>query len=424
MKRFLALFLVLSMVLSVSALAADYELRADAMAISVGDTEIMPLADGEYASQLNSIYVRLGHILSGIGGTTSAPTSNLFTLIRLVSSALDDLESSVGSNHSQLFNWLTGGPMSNSSLANSIVQAIDTSNDMQSLAESNVMMYQLMLGDSSNISDIEVSNQGIYDLLSDLNLSSWVLPVGTQFVSAQAPGMISTASVPLSPSIILKEGFFYLRKAFTLVPGTGILGMDGTMHVYDSSSNYGFVDFMRNGFVGIRSLIAGSETDNVYSGKLLGSDNKETEFNATGLGPMLQTYLDAIQDGTGLLSFMFASPEDIEMKENAADVTEAFNDTFLDPDSSTSLKVSDVTSIGDAAQSITGFGDTGVSPTQAFIQLGDGSLFEFFTQTTADNLDTVPDTYSLRSDPRTEIVTNYFEQNRADFFSILDGGGE
>lgn len=253
---------------------------------------------------------------------------------------------------------------------------------------------------------------GLYNIFS--------LPAGTTYVNSL--GNLSELSEIGLPGKI--DNYFYqsMRRALYLSAGTSLLGPSGVDVDYPGSNSLPLSYVVNRGFRGIRSLIAGSEEDNIYSGTSISNSNVSSSFSATGLGPMINTWLGDIQNDVGLLSYVFASPSDLELKKDSENNMDAVGDSFLSPDSTSSVKVKDITSISSASDSIQSLGDTGVTPAQAFQQLNNGDLFEFFTQETANNLDTTVSTYSR--DSSQQIVTSYYEDSRTQFFDLIGKGGD
>lgn len=203
--------------------------------------------------------------------------------------------------------------------------------------------------------------------------------------------------------------------------GSGVYYLEANGVLRQAPGNIALKQVIRTGLAGLSANLVGSETDNVYQGTSINNENKTSTFSATGLGPMLNTWLGDIQNDLGLLSFVFASPQDLELKAESADNMTAIGDSLLSSDSKSSVKVKDITDISAASDSIQAFGNTGVTPGQAFAQLGDANLFRFFSAETAADLDTTTSTYSR--DPKTQIVTNYYEESRSEFYKIIAGEG-
>lgn len=240
---------------------------------------------------------------------------------------------------------------------------------------------------------------------------------GETYLSSSGVSSALTSAAGLDS--ITRNGFLGLHDVMTLDQDEAVLlpsGQSGT-----TTGVYGMDRLLQGGFLGLRSLISGSENDNVYQGTSINNENKKTSVSSTGLGPMLNTWLGDIQNDLGLLSYVFASPQDLEMKKNSESNMDSVNDNFLKSDSKSGLKVSQIGDISSASESIQGFGDTGVTPGQAFSQLGNADLFRFFSAETAADLDSTTSTYSR--DPRTQIVTSYYEDSRSAFYEIIAGEG-
>lgn len=232
-------------------------------------------------------------------------------------------------------------------------------------------------------------------------------------------GISGTLTGYAGAEYILRNGFLGLHEVMSLDADQTVLlanGQSGT-----TTGVYGMDRLLQGGFLGLRSLISGSETDNVYQGTSINNENEKSSVSATGLGPMLNTWLGDIQNDLGLLSYVFASPQDLEIKKTSESNMDSVNDNFLKSDSKSGLKVSQIGDISSASESIQGFGDTGVTPGQAFSQLGNADLFRFFSAETAADLDTTVSTYSR--DPSTQIVTSYYEDSRSEFYEIIAGEG-
>lgn len=219
---------------------------------------------------------------------------------------------------------------------------------------------------------------------------------------------------------IVRQGFLGLRNMNMVPSGSVMLAEWGSN--FTLTGDWTMANVMNHGFTGLRSLIAGSETDNTYSVSISGGDGQTSTIQAVGLGPMLQLYLDYIQEGVSTLSYVFGNKDDQEAKEASSSVLKAFTKDFLKGDSDASVKVKDIGTLKNSSKSVQLLGQTGVDPSQAFEQLTDNeSLFSFFTQETANDLDITVSTYSR--DPGTQIVTSYYADSRVEFFNLIGKGG-
>lgn len=241
------------------------------------------------------------------------------------------------------------------------------------------------------------------------------------YIRLDSTGQVTAAEQALTVTSIIRQGLLGLASQQREFAGYVRLDRTGQETVSDEALT--ITSIMRQGLLGIRSLVSGSETDNVYSGSLIDNENKSSTFDATGLGPMLNKYLGEIQNDTGILTYIFASPLDLEMKKNSEGNMESVNDTFLSSDSTSGVKADNISDLGDASDSIQALGQTGVSPSQAFEQISadSSSIFSLFTAEAAADLDPAASAavYLLEAPP--EIVTNYYEESRLEFYEIIEG---
>lgn len=193
---------------------------------------------------------------------------------------------------------------------------------------------------------------------------------------------------------------------------------------FSSSGSRGVGYITGQGFLGMRSLLSGSETDNVYTftgysndfvnDTSLDIDSKDTDY--TGLGPLLNGALSQLSYQVGLLDTVFASPQDLQMKQDVDPNMDAVSDSFLKSDSPGSVSTSDISDMASVSQGAASMVNTGVSMGQGFQQLDDPSLFEFFTSETASNLHNVP---AVSSEDEEEGWTHYYEDQMLELWSIL-----
>lgn len=183
-------------------------------------------------------------------------------------------------------------------------------------------------GDTRLSDLVRMGFTGLRSLLVDSSGVSWLSKISSHLFHSSnfyywlANGTFSTTNTNMPIDEILVNGFMSQQLAGVF----NLLGENGTI-----STKGGYLHFptaVMSAFAGLRSLLAGSESDNVYSGSITSNENMETSVSMTGIGPMLNTYLDAMQDGIGKLSYVFASPEDLELKNQADPGTDAFRENF------------------------------------------------------------------------------------------------
>lgn len=445
MKKIVCLFLVLSM-LVVSVSAADvYDIAPDAVImkspVSTFSSGISPLVTGSDYSEdiydwLDTTLIDMLTRADGYFISMDDSLSYIYTRLSSILSAINDVNSSVGTSNY----WLQQiwGSISDFATEDTLFDVLSEVSDLDTVltyisyivaSESTLLdvLYELEDIDPilSDISD-KVATESSLSSLSSLLNSRTLISSGEWIVKSD--GSVGQIGDSWSMLSFLNSGLQGLRRNILSVDsrlyvgsGERILSVSGQEYTLSGLLPLSYV--MSNGLLGVRSLISGSESDNVYFGTITSNDNSESSFNATGLGPMLNKFLDAIQADTGRLNYMFASPADIKAKQDSESITGEMADSFLKADSKASIKLSDVGVLKDSSEVVQDLGQTGVTPGQAFSQLtGNSDLFSFFSEETAADLNTVPTVYSR--DSGNQIVTSYYEDSRAAFFDLIGKGGD
>ncbi len=351
MKRLIAVFVVLSLLVVSASAAGVYEIEDDAVVLS------QPVS----MYSLNS------------GASTFA----------------------TGSDYSQ-------------DIYNLLVAEFDTNSlFMQFLRNVDQHTYSSMLSSSTISTNISV-------LLSFLSVSPNV-----QFLQDNNLPGITNQNVTFTE--IVRQGLLGLRNMNMVPSGSVMLAEWGSN--FTLTGDWTLASVMNHGFTGLRSLIAGSETDNSYSVTITDGDELSSTIQAVGIGPMIQLYLEYIQKGVASLSYVIGDEDDMEAKQASKSVLKEFTKDFLKGDSDASVKVKDIGVLKNSSKSVQQLGQTGVDPSQAFDQLtGNESIFSFFTEETANDLDTTVSTYSR--DSGSQIVTSYYEDSRMEFYDLIGKGGE
>lgn len=120
-----------------------------------------------------------------------------------------------------------------------------------------------------------------------------------------------------------------------------------------------------------------------------------------GLGSLWDTTLHGFSNlsyGLSKLVYIFASPEDIAAKEASENNVTNFTDNFIDPQGSNSASVSDFNSVGSIGSNLKESLTSGASASGSFgaFSNSDGK-YNWFSQDTMDQLDTVSNSRTLRS---------------------------
>lgn len=228
----------------------------------------------------------------------------------------------------------------------------------------------------------------------------------TRVSNYDLPRLISNGFQGLSVSL--------LRNVSYLTDSGYVSGSPASMHI---------TDVLSSGLLGLSSNLAGS--DKVTAFTILSSSDITEDPEEVEVGNILDAIAqlhNSLQPDLAKLRFVLASDEDIQMREDLKENYDAVNDTFMKPGSSGSVSVGDISDMGSVSHDASQLVNTGVSVGTAFGQLKDPSIFSFFTQDAASDLDRVPVT-AADDDP--DIwAPSLWEQQQAQFYSIVGWGGE
>lgn len=452
MKKFIACLLAFSLLFSVSASAAGvdaYTVDEDVtvfsmLAANASDYAVMPLAVSSHDTELealNSIDGMLDDEIIPILETLRTNSNNISNLLDITfKSYLSSIETKVVSLESMYSSYKRYVDNTFKSQFEKIYDYFDSSNlvtiydDFDSVVEAissldsedSVLNQSLdtLFNNASNLTYLNAS--GIVMAMPSKSSITTILrngfaglgnilkiPDGSSFLSTN--GFITTSSSAINIGNLLRNGLIGLQAQIKAPSGADFLNSRGQASTTSQEVTLSYI--LRYGLLGIRSLLSGTQTDNEYSVYLRDNSNAVSSQKVSGIGPLMDRYLWSIQDKLGYLSYMYASPVDLEAKQDSESTTQAVTDSFLDPDSDASVKLSDVGTLKYASAQVQQLGQTGVTPGQAFEQLGNADLFAFFTEEAANDLDSRVSTYSRNASDR--IVTNYYEQSRTEFFDLI-----
>lgn len=302
---------------------------------------------------------------------------------------------------------------------NTVNASVDTVNTSVGKVNTSVGQVNTSVGQvNTSVGAVNSSVQALSPVITALGpfITTPLISTRTRYLNNE--GTVTYGSSSLSLSDVAADGFLGLRNYLTVDAGNYFMGSDGT--ITSLTFPYPVVNFLASFSRGVQALLSGEQSDNRYSVELTDNSLVSSSVSKRGLGPMLSAYLDSVENHTALLSYVFASPKDLELKMESESNMDAVGDTILSSDSKSSVKVKDISDISSASDSIQELGETGVTPGLAFDQLIDGSQFGFFSQEVFDDLHTVPQTFSR--DSSTQIVTNFYEQSREEFYSMIGKG--
>lgn len=112
------------------------------------------------------------------------------------------------------------------------------------------------------------------------------------------------------------------------------------------------------------------------------------------------------------LAYVLASDQEIEAKQASSDNQESFVNNFVKPSGSGSASLSDFGTIADSSSDVSDALNSGASPSQALgiLSSDDSSIWDWFTQTTANELDTTNNNSNrLRSVSPSNTNTPYLD---------------
>lgn len=110
----------------------------------------------------------------------------------------------------------------------------------------------------------------------------------------------------------------------------------------------------------------------------------------------LYTYLAYLQRDVALMSWVVSNPYDLVIRQDTEQLNSAYYDNFVDPDSDNAIASSDLDDIGDLASGFKDNADTGAAASGVW-DVFNRNNYNWFSQTTANNLDTTTRTRSSGS---------------------------
>lgn len=172
-----------------------------------------------------------------------------------------------------------------------------------------------------------------------------------------------------------------------------VLSDDGT--IFDNNDSSGnnkrlvLSDVLNRGQLGLAVILRGSSGSSV-SGKLINyADLSETDFSANNILSMLSPLL-TVQNDLARIGHVIADPQDQAIKDaNKDNYKELENLSKGDA----ALKPSDIGDMAGVSSDLSGMLDTGVSIGDAFDQASGEGALAFFSQQTANDLDTTVQIY-------------------------------
>lgn len=177
---------------------------------------------------------------------------------------------------------------------------------------------------------------------------------------------------------------FYLQRP---ADRPGLLS-DGSI-----SASYGFdwglADLTADGFVGLAKRLSGDDRTTTFSFLPKDVTQAAVSVSADNLLDAIGIVGTELQNPLQRLAFVFASDQDLSIRDDVSDNVDSAQDNFFKPGSGGSVSPDN---IGDAAGLSSGFKDSLSSPVSVsdfFTQFNSGSNYSYFSEQSRADLDTV-----------------------------------
>lgn len=352
--------------------------------------------------------------------------------------ALYTLVNTINSNILNLFRW-TSGDGNTYSVAQMLNSIANDTFSLANSAQTNNSNLVNLLGYSDNgvvkpwLADIYQSTYGLNSRLNSIyNLQSTNLP---QIYSLQALHLPDIASRLYYQN---KSATNYLYDLYTLDGLSGgeyfsnltatVRSLNSAMALTDNTVNFS----NRNWRSSIVYLLWSFNNAQVLANNksLSGFNSSQTStswltlqgrsFTPTSAINGVYRWFSELQTPLARLAYVHASDEEIAARSAAAPNQEAFVDNFIDSSGRASASVSDIQSVSGMSSSFKESFSTGVAPSAIF-QIFDSAQWGWFSQATANQLDTTnPPTRMLRS-LSTSFDTPLLDEQIQSIYTFIGG---
>lgn len=393
-KRIVSLFLVLCLLVSTFCVtsSAVYEIEDDTTVvplmlntgISVAAVEPSDLDDYLlYAG--NSVAYYLAYILYSLTGSLTSMRTSVYTYLDSIDDQLLDQYSLLGSMSSYMSNI--------SSNSNLIRISLDAIEDDVSIFESrlNSVISSLVSVNTS----VGTVNTSVLSAKSVLDVILSRVETAANVAQLDSNGSINSSLAASGIDDVVRRGFLGIAAHLRVPYDVEFLNSDGNAAVITKTSGVTFQYVFNRGLLGLRSLLSGSETDNIYTLTLYDNNNTTSTVNSTGLGPLLNTQLSNIGENLGHLAYMFASDDDIKLKLDSQPLLDEA-DSFFDESLDSNVKVSadNIGSLKNYVGEASDILDTGTDADDFFSVVSNQNSWLWFSAESAADLNTVPMTVS------------------------------
>lgn len=373
------------------------------------------------ASLLNAIDNRLSNINNGFGygtnnGTLKAAMTDLRNTIfgnNNVPSSSWNLNSTMSNGLSAVVNQLKARGESESVYSGDYYNAIGVPSTVDNLSQaslfanlSNYLMYNL----AAPSGEAFLGSDGLPSAaVKGTTLSGWLRSSLLGLASQQRfsgslldPSMITSSVSDYNIVSLIARFYNGFNSQFSIKSGLQYLNSSGS--VVSVSNGQPFSNWVRGGIMGLSYNLNGSDKQTAFSflsEDIQSSSTVQVDNILDALGSMGTNLQNPLQR----LAFVFANPQDLEIRENVSEETDAVDDNFFKSGSAGKV---DKNNIGDAASFVSTSRDmlkSDASASDAF-QVASSS-YGFWTQQTADDLDNVGLPVPLSDDVDNDWWTDY-----------------
>lgn len=276
------------------------------------------------------------------------------------------------------------GLSTNIKAVTSAIQSLDF-NDYSSILSN---IYSSVDGLESGLTSANTAIGGVTTAVNNVRTAVNSVVSGLTTVNTSVNTVNSSVNSVESAVDTVDATLLTIRNRLSASSGSDFLNSLGQLSQLSGESS--LTSIIRIGFNGVRALVAGSEADNVYTSTIHDNNNLTSSVNSRGLGPLLNTQLSNIGENLGHLAYIFASDDDIKLKQDSQpllDETESFyNDSS---DSKVKVSAGDVGSFKGFGSDMLDIVDTGADIGDVVTILSNDNSFRWFTAQTAADLDSI-----------------------------------
>lgn len=278
------------------------------------------------------------------------------------------------------------------------------------------------LFNSNNVPFLDVVVSFLQDGLFSSNGTSYLYSllssVNNGFFNSN--GLSYLGNIDYTLDRFYKDSDYYLDLLTFLKRGK-MLNSDGTIYDLGDTQTY-FVSAVRHGFLGLSQNIKDFNSyleDSIFSWQNYNLETHELDSaqSLTGQNALFGTAFQSIEENLGRLTYVFASDDEIELRDEADPSVNQFRDSF-----GGGASVSDVAQMKSTFDDVETLLDTGFDIDDLFDSFNDDSSWlSWFTVDTASSLDSTPSVLTVGDD---DPYNHYAYQEHLQAVQALRNRGE